>query len=274
MDSNHHTVDSEQFVERASQSEDFLANVVDRIEGWLDRFAAKRTYDLLLAQERHGVRGGLYEVGLFHGKYFSLLVDAGFRSAAPILGIDTFDYVSHPDFLAGFMAVMGPYRLHRAGQLSDFGAAVLQTRSTDIGAAAVRASLAGNDARFISIDGSHEFDDVLWDLGVARVLLAPGGIIAIDDYLHPICLGVTAAADRFLAGCTDLVPFAYICNKLFLSRPGWADRYRQDVEAAILRDQADPKGRAFKVQSDSGKKGRGNIEARYAGYRILTVAMF
>lgn len=131
----------------------------------------------------------------------------------------------------------------------------------------------GASARFASIDGSHEFDDVMWDLSVARDVLLPGGIVAVDDYLHPICLGVTAATDRFLAQVIDLVPFAYVANKLFLCRPGWADHYRADLERAILADRHDPKGAAFGAQVDADAAARGNIEAAYAGYRILTVRL-
>lgn len=251
----------------------FLQQVTDRIEGWLDRFTAKRTFDLLAAQERFGVAGALYEVGLYYGKYFSLLVHAGVRAQSRIVGLDTFDYVPQPTFLAGFLTTVAPTVLGRDGTLDDLRTGLMAARSTDVSAAALRTHFGGGDARFISIDGSHEFDDVLWDLAVARELLAPGGIIAVDDYLHPICLGVTAAADRFLANHFDLVPFAYIANKLFLSRPAWADRYRDETEAAILHDDADAKGRAFKIQAESGPAARRNIEAIYAGYRVLTVAL-
>ncbi len=252
--------------------EHFLSHVVDRIDGWLDRFAAKRTFDLLQAQERHLVTGALYEVGLYHGKYFSLLVHAGVRSGSTTIGIDTFDYVPAPTFTSEFVDVVSPYVLNRHGDLAELSTEIIQNKSTDIGPSALRSRL-GGDARFISIDGSHEFDDVLWDLGVAQAMLAPGGIIAVDDYLHPICLGVTAATDRFLANSMDVVPFAYVANKLFLARPGWADRYRSETEWAIIHDEKDPKGRAFKMQVAAGAAGRGNIEAAYAGYRILTVAM-
>ena len=265
---------SDGFLSQAERNERFVAKVVDSIEGWLDRFTAKRTFDLLLAQERHDVRGGLYEVGLYRGKYFSLLVGAGFRSSQPVVGVDTFSYVAMPEFLNGFMEIVGPYLLQRAGGLTELGTSLIEANSTDVGPIELRAHFGGADARFISIDGSHEFDDVVWDLQVARSLLAPGGIVAVDDYLHPICLGVTAATDRFLATCQDLVPFAYVANKLFLSRPGWADRYRNETEQAILRDQTDLKAQRFKGHFDRGEAGRRDIEAQYTGYRILTVPMW
>ena len=249
----------------------FMAEVVDRIEGWLDRFTAKRTFDLLLAQERASVSGTLYEVGLYHGKYFSLLIDSAIRQGDRVVGVDTFDYVPQTAFRAGLEQVLSAYYGVNT-TLGSFNVDLAGGLSSDIGVSDLLGRL-GGQARFISIDGSHEYTDVLWDLGVAREMLVPGGIIAVDDYLHPVSLGVTAATDRFLLQNDDLAPFAYIANKLFLARPGWADRYRRAMEAAILADEDDPKSRAFRLQADAGEPARVNIEATYAGYRVLTVSL-
>lgn len=249
----------------------FMTEVVDQIEGWLDRFTAKRTFDLLLAQERAGVDGALYEVGLYHGKYFSLLIDSGIRCGSRIVGVDTFDYVPEPAFRAGLEQLLSAY-FGVNTTLGSFDVHLLGLPSSDIGAADLLSKL-GGQARFISVDGSHEYTDVLWDLTTAREVLVPGGIIAVDDYLHPVSLGVTAATDRFLMQYDDLAPFAYIANKLFLARPGWADRYRRAMEASIVADEDDPKSGAFRAQLEAGALARVNIEATYAGYRVLTVPL-
>jgi hypothetical protein len=255
-----------------SGDESFISAVVDPIEGWLDRFTAKRTIDLLDRQEELGVTGPLYEIGLYRGKYFSILVRAGLRTNDRILGLDTFEYVARSDFTAGFLVSFTSVDGSPSTSLDALGVRLIEGRTTDLGVPELREHL-GSAARFISIDGSHEYDDVLWDLSVAREVLKPGGLIAVDDYLHPVCLGVTTATDRFLAQTTDLVPFAYIANKLFLCRPGWADRYRSHLEVAIVADRSDPKGAAFAAQVEAGASARRNIEATYAGYRVLTVAL-
>src|SRR5215469_833997 len=76
----------------------FMATVVDRIEGWLDRFAALRTLDLLYHQEICGIRGSVYEVGLYHGKYFALLLRSAATTGDRAVGIESFAYVPREQF--------------------------------------------------------------------------------------------------------------------------------------------------------------------------------
>lgn len=119
--------------------------------------------------------------------------------------------------------------------------------------------------------GTHEYEDVLWDMRVAEQVLAPNGIISADDFLHPISLGVTAAIYEFVYTNPSLVPFAHVSNKLFLCRPGWADRYRSCIEAAVLADETEPKSQAYRQSFNAGH--RRNIEASFRGYRILTIRL-
>ena len=126
-------------------------------------------------------------------------------------------------------------------------------------------------ARFISIDGSHEHDDVLWDLQVADAVLDPRGIIAADDYLNHACLGVNEAINRFLMTTPLIVPFAYIANKLFLSRPEWADVYRAELERCIMADTKEQKSKFF--QEMIGTNGRRNVECTLFGRKCLTISL-
>ena len=71
----------------------FQANIVDKIQGWLHPYAAKRTLDLLEYQEQNAPDGCLYEIGIYKGKYFSILVRSGLISKGRIVGIDNFQYV-------------------------------------------------------------------------------------------------------------------------------------------------------------------------------------
>jgi predicted O-methyltransferase YrrM len=50
----------------------------------------------------------------------------------------------------------------------------------------------------IFIDGDHEDAAVAHDVGWARKLLAPGGVLACDDYDEVTCPGVRSALDRLL----------------------------------------------------------------------------
>jgi hypothetical protein len=245
----------------------FLETIVDPMTGWLDRYAAKRTLDLLEFQETHEIRGSLYEVGLYHGKYFSLIARSAAITGSKAVGVDMFEYLTIEKFQAYFDEKFSPKQL---AEISDFRWSVLAKPSCDISAAQLFGEL-GSEARFVSVDGSHEYDDVLWDLRVAEQVLAAGGIISADDFINPICLGVTAAIYHFLDATPALVPFAHVSNKLFLCRPGWADRYRAVLEAAILADESEPKSQEYRKHHDAGA--RRNIEAIFRGYRILTIRL-
>jgi Methyltransferase domain len=245
----------------------FLAHVVERIEGWLDRYAAKRTIELLHCQEAHGVHGPVYEVGLYHGKYFAVLLRSAVITGDRAVGIDSFDYVPRGQFDHEFVEQA---RLHDLGRIGAIDLRILDGPSRIWSDAHVMAAL-GAPARFISIDGSHEHDDVLGDLQVAGQLLGEAGIIAADDYLNPACLGVNEAINRFLIATPDIAPFAYIANKLFLARPAWAERYREELERCIVGDAAEPRSEFYRRQIATG--GRRNVEPILFGRRVMSIPL-
>jgi cephalosporin hydroxylase len=57
--------------------------------------------------------------------------------------------------------------------------------------------LRGRLCRFVHVDGSHEYADALADLRLVSDHLVPGGIIAVDDYEHPLWAGVADAVRSF-----------------------------------------------------------------------------
>src|ERR1700722_12160094 len=69
-------------------------DIISQIHGWLNQGAAIRTMDILEFQESNAIRGPLLEIGVYKGKYFSVLLRSGIKTGDNILGIDTFDLVS------------------------------------------------------------------------------------------------------------------------------------------------------------------------------------
>lgn len=61
--------------------------------------------------------------------------------------------------------------------------------------------------RLVHVDGSHAYEDVRTDLASSRQLLAPGGVLAIDDISAGHVPGVAAAVWEAVAN-DGLVPFA------------------------------------------------------------------
>src|SRR5207302_2146912 len=107
--------------------------------------------------------------------------------------------------------------------------------------------------KFLSIDAGHTIQHACNDLHLAQEVLAPGGIVALDDYMSVHWPGVTEGFYRFInSGNRRLKPFLYFQNKLFLTtvsehaaclqqfraamEPSWGDDIRdghwKDVEIA------------------------------------------
>lgn len=199
----------------------FLDEVTNRIPGWLNDFPALMTAVMLERQEKNSIRGPLLEIGVFSGRYFSLLIRSAELGGDHVWGLDTFQYADEATVLqhlatiadcGGITLIKGPSTSFSAGELLQrFGAR----------------------PRFISIDGSHEKDDVLWDLALADELLSDEGIVAVDDFLNPLTLGVNEAVNGYFAVPRYLSPFAYIENKLFLCRPERAGIEQGLLEASI-----------------------------------------
>ena len=63
---------------------------------------------------------------------------------------------------------------------------------------------------------------------LAEQMLAPGGIVAVDDIMNPTCPGVVEAVIRYSIESQDsLAPLAIVGNKLFMTQKSDCDRFRQ-----------------------------------------------
>jgi hypothetical protein len=234
----------------------YIDQVTSRIPGWLHDYTALASAEMLERQESFGIRGPLLEIGVFAGRYFSLLVRSGARTGDHVFGLDTFQFVAHE-------AVVGH---HLKDVLADERVTLITGRSTDFSAADLRQRMGGTP-RFISIDGSHEKDDVLHDLALAESLLDAEGIVAVDDFLNPLTLGVNEAVNLFMAGPRELRPFAYVQNKLFLCRPDRATAERAVLEATLIESAA-PRAQAWREER---QRGSSNVEGRMFGAAFTLV---
>lgn len=192
------------------------------------------------------------------GRYFSILLRSAARAGSRALGIDLFH--DHP--IAEVWHYLEPAL---AGNRANVH--LLQTYSTDLDASSLLSHLVDR-ARFISIDGSHECNDVFWDLCLAEQVIAPGGIIAVDDFINPVTLGVNEAVHLFFAQPRRLVPWAYVENKLFLCQAQWAHQYRAMLEDTVMHDNVERHSGVFR---EHVKLGRGLVEQRLWGNPLLIV---
>jgi hypothetical protein len=235
---------------------DFYNRLVVPIPGWLHQGAVIRTMDMLEFQEQNGITGSLLEIGVYCGKYFSVLIRHAGDPKAVVLGVDTFQMASPEKVIEHLKPVMA-----ETGTSAKF----LKAASVDCDPVSLLNHL-GQRPRFISIDGSHEREDVHWDLELAEYMAAPGGIVAVDDFINTVAFGVNEGVHTFFSRPRRFVPWAYGENKLFLSDRNWAGRYREMLEKTMLVDDVEPHSRRFR---EASKEARGLVEQRLWGSTLL-----
>ena len=202
---------------------DFHEMVVDSIQGWLHKITSLITMELLSLQERSGNIEPVVEIGVYKGKYFSILARSATLTNSKILGIDTFAFSNEHEVLEN---------LKVSNEISLENIILWKKFSGQCNAKEVIKEVKEN-ARFISIDGSHECEDVYFDLLLCEKLLSRTGIIAVDDFINPMTLGVNEAVNKYFMGSRNVVPFAYISNKLFLSHKSKALDYKNFIESIL-----------------------------------------
>ena len=220
-----------------SDDYEYLRNFVHPLPGWLKDYAAIRILDLLNWRERNAIRGPLLEIGVYHGRSLALALRSALQAKERVVALDTFQYVPLDTVKTGVAPIADPESI-----------CWLQTSSNLCSSRQLLQNL-GADPRFISIDGSHECDDVFWDLRLAEDMLAARGLVAVDDFMNLITMGVNEGVHKFFATLRNLAPFAYTSNKLFLCRLGYAAEYRQAFEQMVVEDQIEPLSFNFRQTS-------------------------
>lgn len=232
-----------------------LYESVESTPGWLYKVTALRTIDILDWQVSNGISGNLLEIGVYCGKYFTLLVDSAIKGHGHAYGIDTFQF-SSPDQVATFLHIG-----HKGKE--DNKHTLWTDQSTRVPATRI-ASEAG-PLRFISIDGAHDYENVYRDLVLCDQIVSVDGLIAADDFLNPVAIGVNQAVNKFLSEPRAVVPVAYTANKLFLAHRSRQDDYRKAFEAMFMAGE-DSECDNFRTQIAHG---RHHVEQDFYGHKIL-----
>jgi hypothetical protein len=237
---------------------DFINTKFSQVEGWCMDDAALLTVCLMRSQTKLGYDSAILEIGVYKGKYLSVLYNRAQRTAQTVLGIDTFHLSSREDVASMFAGLFGSVE-HLNLVTHD---------STRLEPAEVIEMLGRRRASFISVDGDHAASGVQRDLILARQVLSAGGIIAVDDFLNPKAIGVSEGFYRFFwqSGEQSLHPFAYCANKLFLAERPYDEIYKKVIEA-LLEDMPNlPMVQEFNRQL---RLGRDYVEQKLLGSNIL-----
>lgn len=242
----------------ASQTRHLLESV-KTITGWLEDYTALRTIDLLSFQDTQGIKGPLLEIGVYMGRYLAILVGASLPTNSRVVGIDTFAYTDPNAVLSGLRQLFNK-QLDNLLLVKSFSSDFDSEKALD---------LLRDKPRFISVDGSHEVNDAFLDLCLCEEILADKGIIAVDDFLNPVAIGVNEAVNRFFHRPRRLVPFAYLPNKLLLCRPSQAQTFRDFLENITAQDKDEPKSKDFLSRM---ARGRQFAEQTLFGFKLLIMS--
>lgn len=196
-----------------------------KIKGWFSEIDNKIFETLLIQQNGSGIVGSTAEIGLHHGKSFIPLC-LHLKATELAYGIDLFDQQSQNldhsgngsknrviNNLMGFNVKENQY--------------ILDGRSSEEVLPAEILTKAGR-VRFFSIDGGHWKSIVIKDLELADSVLAPGGVIALDDYLRPDWPEVAMGFHDWLTKNNDRYAiFAIGFNKVYVCEKNFVGLYQK-----------------------------------------------
>jgi len=200
---------------------------LDNIEGWLSEAAIVYTQALIGLQRQNDWVSGILELGVFKGKYLSLLAQQLAGSRVPVVGVDAFLQrhgvkLAQPDKEYAEQMILKAVR-SVAGSVENV--TLIGGYTTEVSVDRLR-DLCPNGYSFISVDAGHDSEDVEYDSGLADALLSDEGVIAFDDIYNAVCPGVAEGFVRYMvAAQRKLAPFATCGNKVFACRPAMHARY-------------------------------------------------
>ncbi len=207
------------------------------VKGWIEPGALALTTLLSQTQVEHGVAGSFAEIGVHHGRFFialCLLRNIGEHAIA----IDIFeDQHLNMDFsgLGSRKKLINNIKRH-VGSLD--GISLLKADSLTVQPGTILEQL-GGPARLFSVDGCHTREHTESDIRLASRVLAPGGIVVVDDIFNPTWPGVMAGVEAFLQSDNthSLVPLVATDNKLILCQQDWREKYWAAIREHLLHVQ-------------------------------------
>ncbi|HEV2362709.1 MAG TPA: class I SAM-dependent methyltransferase [Caulobacteraceae bacterium] len=225
---------------RRLENRAFTETIAREIPGWLNEFTAVCATELLDAQADNALEGSLLEIGVYGGRFFAILAREALRSGSRLLGIDPFLHFS-AEQVSEHLAAAGVSLAAESAEIS-----LIEDVSGAWTADEILGALGGR-ARFVHIDGSHERAHVLWDLDLADRIIAPWGLIAIDDFLNPECLGVNEATHQFFQQQPRRsAPLAFTPGKLWLCGRLHTEMYKRRLVNLAMADETFPQAARFR----------------------------
>ncbi len=202
------------------------------VDGWLSQLDALAIASIDRAQQKLGVDGPVGEIGIHHGKLFILLAML-LRGTERGMAIDLFGDQNENLDLSGFGDEAVLHRNLARFRIDEGRITIKRANSLELNWEMIAAGF-GGPARLFSVDGGHRAENAEHDLAIAEAGLAPGGVVIIDDYFNAEWPAVSEGVNRFMLSHEGaLHPFGIGDNKIFMSRPDHAPRYREQLESEL-----------------------------------------
>jgi predicted O-methyltransferase YrrM len=221
----------------------YLEDGYQHVVGMSSRLAAAVTCGLLRIQSEIGVAGPVAEIGTFEGRFFIAMAHA-LRGGEQALGIDLFDW-PNAEVIDRFHA-----NCRRHG-VPEERRVTWKADSRTLTAPDLLAKVGGRPVRLFHIDGEHSRDALTRDLALATAVLAPGGLIVLDDMLHPGYPTLMVAVQTYLETHPDMCVLCIIdretivaATKFVLCRKDWFKRYEERM-LVDFKDNIWPLGADF-----------------------------
>jgi predicted O-methyltransferase YrrM len=221
----------------------YLEAGYERVPGMSSRFAAAVCGGLMRIQGELGVTGPVAEIGPFEGRFFIALCHA-LGPGETALGIDLFDW-PNPEVIDRFEANCARHGVPPERRIA------WKADSRTMRPQELLDKLGGRRVRFFHIDGEHSRAALTKDLELATAVLAPEGVIALDDMLHPGYPTLMVAVHEYLGRHPEMCVLCIIdretvvaATKFVLCRTDWFKRY-EDRLLESYEDNVWPLGADF-----------------------------
>jgi predicted O-methyltransferase YrrM len=221
----------------------YLQNGYLSVVGMSSRFAAAIAARLMGIQNDFGVKGQVAEIGTFEGRFFIAMAHM-LKADEKAVGIDLFDW-PNPEVIDRFHANCARHGVPEAQRVT------LKADSREMKPEDLIKAADGKRIRLFHIDGEHSRAALTRDLALATAVLADGGIIILDDMLHPGYPTLMVAVQQYLETNPDMVVLSVIdresitaATKFVLCQKRWFKPY-EEVMLEAFKDQIWPMGADF-----------------------------
>jgi hypothetical protein len=221
----------------------YLDEGYEQVPGMSSRFAAAVCTRLLGIQSEMGISGPVVEIGTFEGRFFIALCKA-LAPGEMALGMDLFDW-PNPQVIDRFERNCLDHGVPPEQRITWKADSKVLTPDELLG------KLGHKRPRFIHIDSEHSRAVLTKDLELATAVLAPEGIMVLDDMLHPGYPTLAVAVHEYLERHPEMCMLAVIdretivaATKFALCRTEWFKPYEQRLTQAF-KDNVWPMGADF-----------------------------